>query len=220
VTTRFSIVPIAVLAAVLGCLSACAVSSPYDQRTARAEPTHSIYVVRRAWHTGIAVAASDWPDRRSALLAEFPDARWLEFGWGDAVYYQAEEKTIGMTLAAVFWPTDSVMEVLSLQHVRAGPGPDYESVEIHVSADELRALAAGIERSFAGETLRPTGKMILTVEGPRRFYHAEGRFHFFRMCNHWTAQRLKAAGCSIRPVPVITASRVLSEARRCAGRAP
>lgn len=210
-----------VLIAVLGYLSACSVSSSHDQQTPRAQAAHSIYVVRRAWHTGIAVAASDWPNRDWPLLAQFPDTPYLEFGWGDAVYYQADEKTLGMTLAAVFWPTDSVMEVQGLERVRAGASPDYESVEVHVSAEELRALAAQIERSFAGEALRPTGKATLTVEGPRRFYHAEGRFQFFRMCNHWTAQRLKAAGCSIRPLPVITASRVLSEARRCeAGRAP
>jgi uncharacterized protein (TIGR02117 family) len=142
----------------------------------------------------------------------------VEFGWGDAVYYQAEKKTLGMTLAAVFWPTPSVMEVLAFDDISLAASSDYEAVEIRISEEELKTLAASITDSFTARTAVPTGTKLVTTAGESRFYHARGEFHFFRMCNRWTTERLAAIGCTIRSWPVISATRALSEARRCAAK--
>jgi uncharacterized protein (TIGR02117 family) len=177
--------------------------------------THAIYVVRRGLHTGIAIPAARWPDRKWPVRAEFPDARYLEFGWGDAAYYQAETKTSGMTVAAVFWPTSSVVEVLGLTDVSLQLSSGYEAVELHVSEQQLDALVASIGESFSGTGVTPTGTVLTAPQGRSRFYFARGKFHFFRMCNWWTARRLEAIGCPIGHVPVVTPTRALHEARRC-----
>lgn len=203
-----------VLMLVVGHVAACSVATS-GSRPIATDALHSIYVVRRELHTGIAIAAADWPEQSWSLLADFPGARYLEFGWGDAAYYQADEKTFAMTAAAVLWPTPSVMEVLGLDDIARQSTPDYEVTELHVSGQQLRALAASIASSFTSHAVVPTGNVREMPQGPSRFYHARGKFHLFRMCNRWTTQRLTAIGCSIRPWPVLSASRALREARRC-----
>ena len=200
--------------AVLWCVGGCSPSPPRASES-EGDLIHTIYVIRREHHTGIAVATADWPDRNWPVLADFPKARYLEFGWGDAVYYQAEEVTLGMTLAAALWPTPSVMEVLALSDISLREAADYQIVELKTSEREFRALTASIASSFAGETVMPTGTAWQTTLGDHRFYHAHESFHFFRMCNRWTAERLQSLGCSIGALPVITASRALREARNC-----
>lgn len=195
-------------------LCACSGASRCYSDADSASSTHSVYVVRRGFHTGIALRADDWPDRTGRLLQDFPGARYLEFGWGDAAYYQAQEKTIGMTLAAVFWPTESVMEVIGLDAVSTRRSEDYEAVEVSLSDAGWHALIASIVRSFAGDKITPTGTTFTTAAGQSRFYHARGHFYFPRMCNRWTAERLKSASCPIQAWSVVTASRIMREARR------
>jgi len=203
----------AVAGAVL--LGACSASkSCYLSESASAQDRRAIYVVRRAQHTGIAVRKADWPDPHWAVLEDFPHARYLEFGWGDAVYYQAEKKTLRMTLGAVLWPSPSVMQVVGFTEI---PEPaSAEFVEVAVSDGGLRALAASIRSSFAGETPQPTGAVRHVGTYRVRFYRARGNFYFPRMCNRWTAERLAAAGCPLRTSTVVLAGRVVREARRFA----
>lgn len=191
-------------------LGACSNAPCYSA----AERTHSIYVVKRAWHTGIAVPLTDWPDRNWELLADFPEAKYLEFGWGDAAYYQAQEKTLWMTLAAALWPTPSVMEVVGLTELSTAGNAEYEAVEVPVSAAALNAVAQSIEKSFAGSNVTPTGVAFEISGGTVRFYHARGSFYFPNMCNRWTARQLETAGCPIRTATVVMASRVMREAGR------
>lgn len=195
-------------------LCACSSASRCYSDADAASVTHSIYVVRRGFHTGIALRADDWPDRTGKLLQDFPYARYLEFGWGDAAYYQAQEKTVGMALAAVFWPTQSVMEVIGLDAVSTQRSEDYEAVEVSLSDAGWHALIASIAGSFVGDKVAPTGTAFTTAVGQSRFYHARGHFYFPRMCNRWTAERLKSASCPIQAWSVVTASQVMRETRR------
>lgn len=209
---RFELFTAILLLGLSACSSASHCYSDADTTTAM----RSIYVVRRGLHTGIALRIEDWPDRTGRLFQDFPSASYLEFGWGDAAYYQAQKKTLGVTLAAVFWPTDSVMEVIGLDALSTQRTKDYEAVEVLLSDAGWRALSASIAASFAGDTITPTGTVFTTAAGQSRFYYARGHFYFPRMCNRWTAERLKAASCPIQDWSVVAASRVMREARRLA----
>lgn len=180
---------------------------------ATAERTQVVYVVRRAWHSGVAISAEDWARRDSSLLSSFPGARYLEFGWGDAVYYQADEPTSGMAIASL-WPGATVMEVIPVRDMPAQVTGDYEAVALHVSQAELAAIAAAVEESFV-QPVSPTGKTYLTAAGEARFYPARGKFHAFRTCNRWTSEVLKLAGCAVRPGLTVTAGQVMGAAKRC-----
>ena len=50
--------------------------------------------------------------RAPTLEERFAGKRWLEIGWGDAGFYQAEKITTRLTLHAVFWPTKSVVHIV------------------------------------------------------------------------------------------------------------
>ncbi len=183
-----------------------------------AQRSRVVYVVRRAGHSGIAVATADWPNRDWQVLANFPQARYLEFGWGDAAYYQAPDPSLGVTIAAVFWPTPTVMEVIPWQVIAEGV-EDSETVALHVSEAELQAIAKSIDDSFV-QPISATGNSYPVARGRALFYDARGKFHMFRMCNRWTAERLQLVGCSVRPRLTMIASQAITAAKRCEAATP
>jgi uncharacterized protein (TIGR02117 family) len=203
-----------IAAAVLAtCAILCGCSSSTERASSDAERSRVVYVVRRAHHSGIAIATADWPNRDWSVLTSFPQARYLEFGWGDAAYYQAPDPSLGVTIAAVFWPTPTVMEVIPWQVVAEGV-EDGETVALHVSDSELQAIARSIDDSFV-QPIGATGSSYPVASGRALFYDARGKFHMFRMCNRWTAERLLLAGCSARPRLIMTASQAIAAAKRC-----
>jgi uncharacterized protein (TIGR02117 family) len=204
--SRFSLYTLALLLA----LSAGCSSIGVCEADARQNPLRTIYVVKRGWHTGIAVAKADWPNRQWPVLSQFPEVDYLEFGWGDARFYQAERETLWLGLRAALWPTSSVVHVIGIRDPIAANADADELVDVTVSRDGLRALSESIEAEFASVSARPT--TLSAAPAPNRFYDARGRFYFPRMCNWWTASRLHEAGCPITPWTVLTASRVMREA--------
>lgn len=194
-------------------LSGCAPNDACYEPTPSPESLHSVYVVKRAWHSGVAIAAADWPNRDWPVLADFPDSRYLEFGWGDASFYQAEEETWWLAIRAAFFSTASALHVIGFNH----PTPEAlradEVIEVHLSQDGLRKLAASIEAEFKDASPKSFGVPLRGVPEPNRFYYAKRRFFFPRMCNWWTAQRLHDGGCPIAAWSVISANRVIREAK-------
>lgn len=202
----------AVILALIACIPLAGCSG--HRTAADSERSQVVYVVRRGWHSGVVVAAADWPQRGWPLLSSFADARYLEFGWGDAAFYQADKPTLGMTLAAVLWPSSTVMEVVPLQAAPPAGADDFESVAVHVTSAELKAITSSLDASFA-QPISPTGKTYRTAGGEARFYHARGKFYLFRMCNRWTSELLELAGCAVSPRLAITAGQVVKAAKRC-----
>jgi hypothetical protein len=105
------------------------------------------------------------------------------------------------------------MEVVPWQVVAQGV-EDSETVALHVSDAELQAIAKSIDDSFV-QPISATGNGYDTANSRALFYHARGKFHMFRMCNRWTAERLQLAGCSVRPRMIMTASQAITAAKRC-----
>lgn len=196
----------------IACLTLAACSS--TRIAADSDRSKVVYVVRRGWHSGIALAAADWPQRDSPLLATFAAARYLEFGWGDADFYQADKPTAFMAIAAVLWPSSTVMEVVPLQAVPVPGSADFEAIAVHVTDAELNAIASSIDASFV-QPISATGKTYRTAGGDARFFHARGKFHLFRMCNRWTADILQRAGCAVSPRLTLTAGQALEAAKKC-----
>jgi uncharacterized protein (TIGR02117 family) len=196
----------------IACLSLAGCSG--ERTVADSERSQVVYVVRRGWHSGVALAAADWPQRDWPLLTTFADARYLEFGWGGADFYQADEPTVGMALAAVLWPSSTVMEVMPLQDAPPPGTGDFESVAVHVTNAELKAITSSLEASFE-QPISATGKTYRTAGGEARFYHARGNFYLFRMCNRWTSELLQRAGCAVSPRLAMTAGQVVKAAKKC-----
>lgn len=185
------------LAVLVALLSACAADGPY-QVPVDAPRTHTLYVVNYAWHTGLVIARDDLPADRIPEQADFPEAAYFEFGWGDREYYPARDPGIAQALIAGLVPTDSVVQLAGLPR---SPQAFYPSSEVHalpVTAAGLDNLVSQIDAVFD----RPNGRadpIHITTTERVRFYPAHGRFHLFNTCNTWTARMLAAAGFNISP---------------------
>jgi len=194
-------------------LPGCATGgSCLDETTAR-ESIRSIYIVKRAWHTGVAVAAADWPNRSWSVLADFSESDYLEFGWGEERFYQAATESTWLALRAALWPNASVIHVIGVSAPAANNLRADEVIEVRVSAEGLRQMTAAIEQEFTERAPAATPVLLSAAPTPNHFYSAKRKFFFPHLCNWWTASRLAEANCPIQPWTVVTAGRVVREAR-------
>lgn len=184
---------------------------PADEGAPR---TRLIYIASNGWHTAIIVPAPALA--ATGLLpeaADFPDAAFLEFGWGDRDYYPAREKTIGMTLAAALVPTAAVMHMAGLARAPAADASSREVVSVALTEAGfqhlLEALAAELERRAAGQA-EPVSRGLYPGS---HFYLARGEFHLFNTCNTWTARMLRAGGLALSPSGIVTADGLMARLR-------
>ena len=173
-----------------------------------------VQVASNGWHAAIVVPAPALA--ATGLLpeaADFPDAAFLEFGWGDRVYYPAEDKTLGMTLAAALVPTPAVMHMagLKVRPDNRGTGRDVVTVPLTEKGflNLVAALAAEFERPAGGHA-KPVARGLYPGS---HFYNALGEFHLFNTCNTWTARMLRAGGVAISPSGIVTADGLMTRLR-------
>lgn len=194
-------------------LSGCASNDACYESTTPGESLRSVYVVKRAQHTGIAVATADWPNRNWSVLADFPNSRYLEFGWGDARFYQAQEETWWLAIRAAFFSTASALHVIGFDRPTPAALIADEVIEVRLSAEGLRKLTASIEAEFKDAPPKSFGVPLRGTPEPNKFYYAKRRFFFPRMCNWWTARRLQDGGCPIAAWSVVSPNRMIREAK-------
>jgi len=151
-----------------------------------------------------------WP-----VLEDFPDAQYLEVGWGEASYYPGTSRGVWGTLRAGAWPTGSVVHVVPITDSVHHRFSRHTIVRIPVSQSELNALTRYVAETFA---LDDEGNARPAADGyylDSRFYHAGLPYHLFNNCNHWAAGALEAAGCDTAPRWTLTVGRVVAQARDC-----
>lgn len=176
------------------------------------EAAHRIWVASNGWHSGIVLARADVPESVIPEIADFPHARFFEFGWGDAEFYPAREAGAWLALRAAF-PGPAVMHVAGLPDHPARLWPQVTILPFAVDTQGLRRLLVFLRHSFdrAG-----AGRAEVTARGIypfSLFYPATGRFHLFNTCNTWTAQALTAMGLGASLGGVNTAEDLISRIR-------
>ena len=171
----------------------------------------TIYVVSHAGHTGIVLRKADVPADLWPELRDFPDATYLEVGWGDAEYYPMPDPGPWTTFKAAFLPTDSVLHVVGFETAV----PRYFSGNEVVAIEVPRAAAANLARYIHDAYRRPDASPVAPVSrglyGNSRFYPARERFHLLRTCNVWIAGALRAAGLPVHDD--ITNAGLMAQAR-------
>jgi uncharacterized protein (TIGR02117 family) len=170
------------------------------------------WVVSNGWHSGIVLARVDVPEDVIPEIADFPHARFFEFGWGDAEFYPAREAGAWLALRAAF-PGPAVMHVSGLPDHPARIWPNVTILSFAVNAEALRRLLDFLRNSFdrAG-----AGRAVVSARGIypfSLFYPATGRFHLFNTCNSWTAQALTAMGLGASLGGVNTAEDLVARIR-------
>lgn len=191
-------------------LCACAPLSPGPAQPRGAGPLVAVYLVAHDGHTGIAMRRADilpglWPESR-----DFPQAEYLEIGWGNRDYYYGRNQGVRGTLNAL-WPSPSALHVAGF----SGPPANYfranEIVELAIPVDGIERLVHYIHDAFERTGAQPAPPLGPGLYGDSRFYPAWESFHLFRTCNVWTARALRTAGLLIRDS--VTMEGLMSQAR-------
>lgn len=159
----------------------------------------AIYVAGHGWHTGIILPAAGIMDRLPALKNRFKGSPYLEFGWGDKDFYQAEDPGGVLAVKALLWPTETVMHVVSVAPDVHIFFPTSEIHRLNLLPGHYAALIDFIAGSFR---LTEAGAAIPLGHGlydHSNFYEAVGNYTLFNTCNTWTAKGLKSAGLDINP---------------------
>lgn len=193
---------------------ACAPTGP-EPRLRHVPPlsaSGTVFVTSNGWHSGIVLSREILMPDRIPEAADFPAARYLEFGWGDAEYYPAKTPSIADTLRAGLLPTPAVMHVAALD-AQPSASSSVEVVALLLDAEQLGRLIAYIGGSFDRE-----GESRVAPSGPglyrnSHFYPARGRFHLANTCNTWTARALVVAGLTIDETEAALAEDLMAQVR-------
>jgi len=200
-------------------LSACGAVPVVPAAAASAAPVvqpptpYSVHVVNHGWHAGLVLRAGDVPAGAWAAQADFPDAEYLEVGWGDRTYYMAADPGPWLALKAVAWPGPGVLHVVGVDAAPERYFPGAEILEIGVAPDGLQRLLAHLRQSHE---LDGAGRPVTLgpgLYGHSRFYASREQFHLFKTCNVWVATALQAAGVQVAPALTLTTERLMVQLR-------
>ena len=177
--------------------------------------THLVYVSSNSWHTAIVVPVPAIIATNTFLeTAHFPDAAFLEFGWGDRIYYPAKEKTFEMALIAALIPTPAVMHIAALQVPPKDDGSGLKTIPVKLTESGfqrfIQTLSAELERPSDGHS-KPISRGLYSDS---YFYHARGKFHLFNTCNTWTARMLLLGGVPLSPSKITTADELMNQLQK------
>lgn len=178
------------------------------------EPTKPVYVVNNGWHASFVVKKEDIPVEVWPESNDFPEAAYLEVGWGDKDYYMSPGFNLWYAFKALFWPTASVLHIVGFSDPIERFFPESEIIEIPLSLPGFEQLCKTVHNSY-----RHDEKDHPIVAGPglygeSRFYLSNEKYHLFKTSNVWTAKALRSAGVPVRPLFSITAGGAARQARR------
>jgi uncharacterized protein (TIGR02117 family) len=175
-------------------------------------PSVRILLVHNGYHTGIALpraTVAQLAGQRGygalvAVTTRFSAYAWLEIGWGDENFYRhvstPGDLTLGLALRALFVPNNaSVLHVVGVTDPRA-QFVDASMAELDLSAAGFDRLVAKVDATFARGGNGLPQDLGRGLYGPSLFYRAVGHFHIARVCTHWVADVLDAAGVPTDPV--------------------
>jgi uncharacterized protein (TIGR02117 family) len=172
-----------------------------------AADNHLVWVVSHGWHTGIVVDRAAARGLLAPLDGVFPDARYLEIGWGDEGFYTAPDGaiTVGLALEAMLGSRGSVLHVVGLWGPPAAVFPRAQVQPMVVSDAGFRAMLAAIGESFRRDGAGRGIALRRGIYGDSLFFMGLGRYWVLYTCNSWTAQMLRETGCPISAAISLTA---------------
>lgn len=170
----------------------------------------AVYVAHLGWHTGFVLPAPAIQARLPELKERFGDVPYLQFGWGDRDFYQADELNIGYAIKAALWPTETVMHTRRIPQDLANYYAGIGLVKLCTSAAELSSLLDFIAASFHQS---PEGQIVATQANCGRgcqFYAGAGQYYLTNTSNTWTAKGLQSLGMDVSTRFKLTADSVMN----------
>jgi len=192
-----------------------------------------VYVISHGYHAGVAldrtamaqIAGEQGHRSLIAISQRFADYRWLEIGWGDEGFYtsvpDAASLSVGLALRALFMPRNpSVLHVVGLTEDPRVAFPKSDIVRIELSDAGFSRMLDGLEASFARNGDHGADDLGPGLYGSSRFFRGVEHFNIFRVCNHWVAQLLSAAGVPVSRVAATLPQGLLLDLRWRSGLEP
>jgi hypothetical protein len=183
----------ATLALLCGCASVGSRSSSTLQPGAATTGDSTLFVIRRSWHIDVAFAAEDLTPPLATVRSDFPDARYLGFGFGDRHYLLHPG---GLSMLEALWPGPGLVLATGLIATpeEAFGGPDV--IRLSVS----RAQQSAVQDFIWQALTQREGRVSPLQAGPYSgsfYYESPQRYSAVHTCNTWAAEALKSAGLSI-----------------------
>ena len=169
-----------------------------------------IYVARRGWHIDVGFAAADLQPPLNAVAAQFPQVRYLFFGFGDQHYLLAKDRNAPVSLGAV-WPGRGLILATALASSPQAAFGAAHVATLFVTQKQARDAQAFVWRSLDGNGIKPY------AAGPYEgslYFAAAPRYSAFHTCNTWSAEALRAAALPIHSAGVIFAGQLWTQVRR------
>lgn len=174
----------------------------------------TIFIAKHTWHTGIIFSKETANSYLPAIKDDFPDARYLEVGWGDRDFFTAPKGTVGLALKAVLIPTKSVLHVMPLDTHPFWYFDEGELIELTISNQGLVNLTQRINNSFALDSDSKNIKVENKSTIGGQFYLSNEKYHGFKTCNVWIAKAIKETGLPVRSFFALTSKNVMSQVER------
>jgi hypothetical protein len=169
-----------------------------------------VFVVVHRWHSGVVLPRAALAPAILPEVADFPDADYLEFGWGDRNYYQGR-RGVWVILKGALWPTLGVLHVASCSGRVVTCFPYGRIVSLDVPNSALHRLSETLAGSFQRGEQPKAAPLGPGLYGESRFYPSREKFYFLKNCNTWTARLLQAAGYPIRPASSLTVDALMNQ---------
>ncbi|MGR9100055.1 MAG: DUF2459 domain-containing protein [Gammaproteobacteria bacterium] len=173
-----------------------------------------LFVVDHGWHTGIILERDNLNDDFLKMFDGFPGAQFLEFGWGDRQFYQAEKIDSFMAIRAAMMPTEPVIHVAEIPTHPHLYYVNSELIELEITRQGYQKLIASIGESFILDNLSRPIKVGLGSKDRGFFYRANGVYHAFNTCNNWTAKMIRSSGFPITVEYGVTSGNVMFQLKR------
>ncbi|ASB49760.1 DUF2459 domain-containing protein [Alkalitalea saponilacus] len=181
------------------------------------EDTCYVYVVQNRWHTGLVFRVDDlnadiWPEAEG-----FDGRRWVDVGWGDEHFYQADGSPVHLAARAVLWPTSSALQVFPfINPLRLAYGERARILRIPVSESQLLSLMKYVADSYIRDQYGRAQPSSVYGES-RHFFRATQKYHLFRTCNTWVVNGFKEAGLPVRSFCVLNANQLFRRLSKIPG---
>ena len=171
----------------------------------------TVFIVHNSWHAAIALNREDVSLDALPELSDFPDAKFIEFSWGDQDYFPDPNSGVWAALRAAFWSGGSVIHLVGFSENVAEFYGGAEIFELRLAPAAHRQLIRFISESFARSNSSGRAQASPGLFAYSRFYPSTAKFGVLRTCNTWIAEALASAGVPIRPGSVLTAGSLASQ---------
>lgn len=169
----------------------------------------SVFVVHDSWHAAIVLRANDLSSAALPELVDFPEARYVEFSWGDKDYFPDPKSGVFTALKAAFWSSGSVLHLVGFKEEVGNFYPHAEITELRVSPSAYERLIGFIAQSFSRPHANRRAQASAGLYSYSRFYPSTGKFSVVNnTCNTWVARALEIAGLPVFPGLVISAAQL------------